>query len=245
MATVTLALPTYDGRVTLPTLYAVLQASATHDVDIAGNECSLLGHGFNQLWCHALHQKSDWFAMLHADVAPTDIGWLDAMIAAADLHEADILSAVVPIKAPPQSSQFGQTSTCWIPAGGEEPIHVLIQELPGLPTIFGSEELSQLHPGQTGMIGINTGCFIARLRDRTWPLHISFDVSTRIDWDSHPPTCRVLSEDWRFSQQAQRLSARVLAMQLPLLHRGTADWTYQLQSTRTHDNSRQTMESPT
>src|SRR4051812_1607979 len=102
MANVFLACPTYDG--TLSTLTARnIWGTATqqHRISPLSEGLSLLPWNCNRHWCAALnHRRSDqlqWFAMLHADVAP-EPWWLDKLIAEAEKQGADLLSAIVPIK---------------------------------------------------------------------------------------------------------------------------------------------------
>jgi hypothetical protein len=73
-------------------------------------ESSLLAHGFNMLWTHALARRRSHgithFLMLHADVLPADADWVSQLHGEMERVGATILSAVIPMK-----GRRGLTST--------------------------------------------------------------------------------------------------------------------------------------
>ena len=92
-----LALPNYDGRVAIGTLFGVLQASANYHVRPMAITSSLLPRCFNSLWAKGIQSKCRYFAMLHADIGP-EPGWLDVLINELTRLKAGVVSATVPIK---------------------------------------------------------------------------------------------------------------------------------------------------
>src|SRR5262245_44359667 len=181
MANIYLAVPTYDGTTTALSARNVwATASQNHVVLPATEDFSLIPLNCNRLWCRALNTRQanqlKWFAMLHADVGPEPY-WLDRLIAAAEKHGADLLSAVVPIK-----SQYGMTSTAIFKPGGlvgrfyrlstsqilhpafpeTFDIHAAVEALAHLP-----EELREVGLPREALL-VNTGCMVMRL-DRPLP----------------------------------------------------------------------------
>ena len=72
-------------------------------------QTSLLASACNNLWCDALNKRMQdnlkWFVLVHADVVPEPM-FADKLIAIAEKHDADLVSAVIPIK-----DENGLTST--------------------------------------------------------------------------------------------------------------------------------------
>jgi hypothetical protein len=174
-----------------------------------------------------------WFAMLHSDIGPEPY-WLDKLIAEAEKHGADMLSAVVPIK-----SQDGLTSTAILKPG--EPfgafmrltmsqvrhpafpdtfdIHMAVDALASLP-----EELRETDLPREALL-VNTGCMVLRL-DRPWAdERLWFDDLNgiiRVNGELHP-VCK--SEDWNFSHRVAQEGGKVMATRtIKLTHRGTTDY---------------------
>ncbi len=101
MAKVFIAVPTGNGQVDGGTTISLLGASRKHIYTPKPQGCGALCLNFNALWTEALNGRGDdgyaWFAMLHADVC-AEMHWLDTLIDLAEEHDADLMSAVVPIK---------------------------------------------------------------------------------------------------------------------------------------------------
>src|SRR5262245_66081079 len=96
-----LAVPLYGRDLDWGTSKAVWRcATQSHRVDICQMSSSLLTMNCNMLWCTALNMRGpknlQWFAMLHADIEPSD-WWLDTLITEAEKHGADMMSAIVPL----------------------------------------------------------------------------------------------------------------------------------------------------
>jgi hypothetical protein len=212
-----LAVPTYDGRVTIQTLTGVVYASR-RPAAVACHTSSLLAHGFNMLWCAALSSGANIWAMLHADIGP-DRYWVDTLLDEMDLHDADLISAVVPIKN--DDHQYS------VAIGRDQcaPTYRLTHEhLEQLPRTFGADDLSRVS-GQEGMLLANTGCWVCRL-DRPWVRQVHYEIISQIDWtDPEKPRPLVISEDWGFSMQVQRLGGRVLCTRaVGVQHIGERSW---------------------
>ena len=113
---VVIGVPTYDGKMCVGTTCRILTAFAhesqnDRQMELRVGYSSLLAQGFNTIWCHTLNMrrktgKPDWFIMLHADIVPGCDTWVSLLIAEATKYDADVMSAVVPIK-----NQQGLTST--------------------------------------------------------------------------------------------------------------------------------------
>lgn len=203
---VRLALPNY-GSLHPNTLPTVMNASRELRVSVRASSFSLLTMNFNSLYCGALNARADGvthFAMLHADVE-CEPGWLDVLFRELVRHDADLVSAVVPIK-----DARGLTSTALTRDAGD-PFRVdrriTLRELDALPETFDGPACGD--PGY--FLLANTGCWVCRL-DRPWCERVCFTVRDRIarndkgEWEPH-----VEPEDWGFSKQLHRLGGRVLA----------------------------------
>ena len=100
-----LALPSYGFQRynTNPILQALVGPKTFDEVIPEQCESSLLAHGFNTLWAHALAlrpQGLTHFLMLHADIVPVDVGWLNQLHQEMIRVGAQVLSVVVPYKGP-------------------------------------------------------------------------------------------------------------------------------------------------
>ncbi len=168
----------------------------------AFSSTSLLPFTFNNLWTGFLNRrKSDGithFAMLHDDVCPVS-GWLDTLLDVLEEHDADAVSAVVPIK-----DGRGLTSTAVEGVDEWNPRRLTLKEVYDLPETFAEQDVG-------GPLLLNTGCWVCRL-DRTWCEKVAFRQQDRIvklpDGTFAPQT---KSEDWDFSRQLRLLGCKLLA----------------------------------
>lgn len=150
---------------------------------------SLLPFTFNILWTGALNDSANdngptHFAMLHDDICP-DPGWLSVLLEELEHFDADIVSAVVPIK-----DGRGLTSTALDTTGDPfNPYRLTVREAFDRPATF-------THP----LILLNTGCWVCRL-DRPWARQVGFVQRDTIrqgpDGQLSPQTA---PEDWNFSR---------------------------------------------
>lgn len=229
MTPIFLALPSYDGNARNDPARAL---GTTRPFFYQPCASSLLAFGFNVLWAHALNRRAEhghrWFAMIHADIEPVP-GWIDTLIAEAEKHDADVMSAVVPIKGP-----SGSLSTAL--ADTDEPWELLCRlttrqaNHPEFPVTFDADTCADALrrlPGElqsdlspTRLL-VNTGCFVARL-DQSWSEGVRFTVRDEIvrcaDGAFRP---RFIPEDWDFSVQVARMGGKVMATKaVPITHHG-------------------------
>jgi hypothetical protein len=153
---------------------------------------SLLPLSFNLLWTQALAARqldgTTHFAMLHDDVLPA-AGWLDVLLHELEWLEADIVSAVVPIK-----DHQGLTSTALETGDVWNPRRLTMKE------IFDRQE-TFTHDG----ILLNTGCWVCDLR-KPWCDKVWFKQQDRVvKKDDGTYSAETISEDWDFSRQVRAL----------------------------------------
>lgn len=212
-----LAIPTYDGKLDMRTMSGVMAASETRQVKVQCGKSSLLASGFNRLWLAAVESGCDWWAMLHADIAPCP-NWVDILIEECEEADASLCAAVVRIKG---SDEWVSTALCH---DGQTAHYVLTMDnVRRLPETFDDADVRRV-TNQQGIMCLNTGMWVCRLTE-AWARHVSFDIRTWIDWNATPPVPRCIPEDWGFSQQLHRLGVRrVGTTACQLAHIGEADW---------------------
>lgn len=177
-----------------------LAPSRNADVQHADAQGSLLATVFNGLWAAAVMGGHGWFAMLHADVVPEPY-WLDKLLGIAEGTEADVVSAVVPIK-----DGRGLTSTAIDtdddPWGQRK--RLTLDEIHRLPETFSAASF----PGAGGLL-VNTGCLLVRLGP--WAKGVRFTIRDRILWTPDGPLVQTIPEDWDFSRQAKAAGKKIVA----------------------------------
>lgn len=181
---------------------------------------SLLARGMNMLYAQAQYQGYDYFAMLHTDIGP-EAGWVDKLWQVMEEHDADVVSAVSPIK-----SAEGLTSTAIDLSSGPEvrDWHVrrlTMQEVMKLPETFSQADTVEagMNPGDRLLL-VNTGCMLVNLR-KPWvrktndfgDLLCYFTIQDGIQITDGRYDVRVIPEDWGFSKMVQETdpAAKVLA----------------------------------
>jgi hypothetical protein len=232
-----LACPLYDGRLDYGTARSLWStASRLRMVNVMPSAASLLPTNCNALWCTALNHREGaqlkWFAMLHADVTP-EPWWLDKLIAEAEAHDADLLSAVVPLK-----SLDGATSTAIARPGTQFGTfcRLTTQQVnhPLFPATFGIAEAAAalaILPEPLGIrdapreaLLVNTGCMVCRL-DRPWCERVWFSIDDAIEKIDGLWKAVFQPEDWSFSRRVTAEGGKVLATKsLEVLHRGQMDF---------------------
>lgn len=233
MARVFLGMPTYDARAYVSTLLALyVTSSREHKTVACSHDASLLSFNMNSLYAMALNDRdkngAQWFAMLHSDIEP-DHWWIDTLIEEAEAHEADIMTAIVPIK-----DERGVTST-----GIAHPDHpwspycrltLAQRNHDDMPVTFDVnacvDALARLPEGlrleapRTQLL-VNTGACVVRL-DRPWADELIFTTGERILKIEGKWCTKVESEDWRFGKLAASLGAKVMATKaVNVKHHGT------------------------
>lgn len=220
-------LPTHSGTRTDGAALAIVNHGLQEGgMFIKPFACSLLAHGFNRLWCQALHEKYDYFFMLHADVEPCE-GWAAILLEELQANDADVVSAVVRIK-----DNHGIVSTgIGIPG---DPYRLLkrftLKELKQLPKTFTAEDAG--HPGYPLLV--NTGCWVAdlskpwcRATDASNRLKTFFTINDEIVYDSEQDIYKILvePEDWHFSRRLYEAGAKVMATKaVSCEHTGPKQW---------------------
>jgi len=169
-------------------------------------DSSLLTHGFNKAWsgCLTLRKKFGLthFAMIHSDIAAKP-GWADVLVQEMEANDADLISAVVPIK-----DDRGLTSTALDTGDEYSPTRLTMKEIFDRPETFTEPNLL-----------VNTGLWVIRL-DRPWAEHLLFRQQDQI---LKLPDGRFLArtnpEDWDFSRQVRRFGGKIFATRkTPLYH---------------------------
>jgi hypothetical protein len=242
MSKVYLVTPLYDGRAHFKAANAMfLSASRRHSVQAFYVEGSLLPYQCTLAWANALNARDgdpqfEWMAMLHDDIAPSDL-WVDTLIGEAEKHGADFVSAVVPVK-----NELGHTSTAlWCPGSPVECLNLTTGQVnhPDFPDTFGASEAAEALaclpepfriegvPG--GILLANTGCMVCRL-DRPWCDSVWFDNRTRMTKTDGKRTVQRISEDWFFSKGIAEQGGKVMATRkVAVIHYGQVGY----DSTRT------------
>lgn len=202
---VLLAMPSYDGKCSVGAASGFYQTPTRGlcDVERAEGQSSFLTKTFNDLWCAALNRRAlgfTHFAMIHADIIPQP-GWLDVLLAELIRLDADVVSAVSPLKTP-----HGWTSTA-IAIDDDDPWlrrRLAMKEVYDLPETFCAADVG-------GPLLLNTALWVCRL-DRPWCEQVCFDVFNRIVRDKDGLWhAEAISEDWLFSAALNRLGAKLYA----------------------------------
>lgn len=156
---------------------------------------TLLNHGFDRMWSEALNARDErgvtHFAMLHDDVCPEGV-WVEDLVDELERLDADIVSAVVPIK-----DKRGLTSTAVSYGDIWHRRRITMHEAMRLPETFGSEDVG-------GQILLNTGCWVCDLR-KPWCDEINFGSLERIVKKDGRRVAEVVPEDWLFSHRLHEM----------------------------------------
>lgn len=196
------------------------RASDKHNVIRIVEQNSLLAHACNKMYVQALNlrekHKLKWFAMLHADVVPEPF-WLDKMVQIAEEADADMLSAIVPIK-----DGRGLTSTAIAQQGTKWGAfaRLTMAQVHALPKTFDKHLLRtglkalpddlRIELGEHHELLLNTGCMISRL-DQPWSGEVFFNITDRINLKFGQYYAEVEPEDWCFSRMIAEAGGRVMA----------------------------------
>lgn len=215
---VMLAMPSY-GMVSPAAARGFFRATdgTKNQAHLLNFESSLLAQSFNVLWAGAMNavkqgKRIDYFAMLHADVEPSDY-WLDTLIAELEAKDLDILSAVVPIKSPKGLTSAGYEAVPfdeWRIGG-----RLTMTETYRLPETFTEADVGR-------PLVMNTGCWVCKF-DPTWAKDVCFTIRDRIVSDAEGfYRAEVMPEDWGVSRQFRDLGKKIgLTRKVKLGHRGT------------------------
>lgn len=212
------------------TSIALHHASRHHQGFLMGADGSW--GNFNQILCVALNAAAEGrithLAFLHSDIAPQE-WWVDVLMAELDRLDADMISAVVPIKDPRgvTSCGIGDPDNPWHPLK-----RFTMQEVwETLPETFDAGDAGY-DPAQFPLLH-NDGCFVADLRKPFWrtvnadgELLAAFNFPRRIilgDDGNFRPEGE--SEDWYWSRRLFELGAKTYITRLVrLVHTGPFDF---------------------
>jgi hypothetical protein len=182
---------------------------------------SLLARVFNELWAMMLGNRKNLgvthFAMLHSDIVPAGMDWIDALLGELVRTRADVVSAVVPIK-----TTEGLTSTAIDSVNDPWNVQkrLTMSEVMTLPETFSAADAG--FPDRNLLV--NTGCWICDV-SKPWVDKVHFQIHDRIINGPGGWSCESMSEDWDFSRQVQRLGGKVLATRaVKLAHIGIANY---------------------
>lgn len=245
MAKVLIGSINHDGRMDAQgaaTLYC-LPSNAKHECTAMPKTSSLLTLNCNVVWAHALNERKtpenpggfDWFAMLHSDIRPEKY-WVDTLIEEAEKHDADLMSAAVPIKDYRGLSSIGvfDFRDPWR-ARYRLTFHQIINQL---PETFGLRECSRVLGADDerfradvhlDTMDVNTGCCVVRL-DRDWAGigGVWFENHDRLVRDHKKDgkwAAETQSEDWVFSRKVSNAGGKVMATRrVMIVHEGMSGW---------------------
>ena len=216
-ALVFLAMPTYLNRIEdAGVVIAILRAAHNNKVGHSFVSSSANCFGFNKLWCDALNARPKFthFLMLHSDIVPLTDHFVDKMIEIMERENADVVSAVSPIK-----DHHGFTSTALDEKVGDMDQRWRVRRLT-LKEIF-KRPPTWTEPN----LLLNTGLMLVDIR-KPWVDKMHFHFEDEIIIDSKGQRRPVMfPEDWNFSRDAARLGAKLVATrEVKLRHVGPASY---------------------
>jgi hypothetical protein len=208
MASLLVALPSYDGRRQNARAMSEILSIANLDIVCRERMSSLLAHGFNQTWAEALNAQPDFFMMLHDDIIPLDGDWVQVLFEEFTRTNASILSVVSPIK-----SDEGTTSTAVETTDPWNPRRYTMTEIMEKPETW----------SEPGLL-VNTGLMLVRFSE-PWVNQIRFHIDERIIEKDGRYVAQCAPEDWNFSREAAALGARIFATRkIAIQHVGRAGY---------------------
>lgn len=218
-----LALP-QGGSVHPGSVRGAMRATRKHKVYANDLQCSILTFGFNLLFCGALNARRSHnlthFAMLHADIEPEDF-WLDTLLEELHKHDADVVSAAVPLK-----EQTGICST-----GIADPdndftaaMRLTLKQIHQLPETFSAADCG--YPERALLV--NSGCWVMRFTE-PWVEEMCFSMTDRIRrHEDGLFRAEVEPEDWKMSRWWHARGLKALTTRRVSLahhgHAGYANW---------------------
>ena len=222
-----IAAPCYNGM-SVHTSKALLQCGRSkYDVVIQEQDYSILCYNFNVMWCDMLNRRRRgedvrYFCMIHSDVNIVDDliegNWLDVFVDLLEEREVDVLSVVSPLK-----DNRGVTSTGLYDVEKEVIVKRLtMTEVKKLPQTFNLDDIllndeTSFHlfnPTDYRLV-VNTGLMLVKVDD--WCEKVFFHdkhyVLKVTDTETGVVTfiAQVVSEDWMFSVDVQKLGMKVEA----------------------------------
>ncbi len=187
-------------------IYAWPMRDKSVEISVTELDTSVLPWTFDNLWCMAVngYEKGQYthFAMHHDDIGTTKEGnWLGILLAEMEEYDADIMSAVVPLK-----GEEGLTSTGIDDTGDPwNPRRLTLAEIYELSETF-------THP----QILLNTGLWVCDLskpwvhKERNGVMTCSFHQRNQVVRTPNGWEPRMRSEDWELSRDVRDAGGKKL-----------------------------------
>ena len=218
-----LGMPTRNGMISSGSAQsAMTQVTKYRSVLFRASAHTNLELNYNMLLCDALNLRDrdgvKWFAMLHDDVCPEPY-WLDILIDEAEKHNADLMSAHVPLKDMRQVSSTAMSfpGEEWFPYVRLTLKQIYHENFPNTIDTYNAVNALRNLPGSlmvncplNSRLLTNTGCMVMRL-DRPWMDQVCFhkkDTIYKINDVWNPMTW---TEDWMLAEDLHDVGARVMA----------------------------------
>ena len=195
-----------SGDVAVDTLGSIVGAvqSSSHKIGVATACGSLLTTNFNRLYCWFLNGTADYFVMLHADIAPQGVLWLDRFVEIAQENKAAILSGVVALGDHSRLTSTAEDIHRWAPR------KLSIDEVLAMPLTWPASSEGKRYVFNTGFL----------LIDRTvGPMGFTMRDALCQD-QSGQWQALVQPEDWHFSRRVIDAGHRCfITREIVTLHR--------------------------
>lgn len=207
-------MPRYNDYVFFGAARALFRCTNNPEVStlITSDKNSLVTFNFNIAWANALNYyvngQLDGFAIIHSDVAAQDF-WLDVLIEEMKRTNADVVSAVIPIKDDRGLVSVAvETSDQWAP-------RVLsVSDVSFLPSTFDKFDGKPLL--------VNTGLCLYKFGE--WSKTAHFNIADNIRLENGKYCAKVFSEDWSFSKMCHKLNLKVVATKKVSLWHDEYEW---------------------
>lgn len=186
-------LPTYDGKRDNSIALLKLLRHAPCKISFLEVQSPLLAWTFNQLWMSALNTRPmatdhplTHFLLMHADIIPAGDDWLLTMMTHMMRYQADVLSAVVPLK-----NEKGLTSTAF-DTDLWRPERLTMTQLQHKPETFTAPDIL-----------LNTGLMLVDFT-KPWIEEVCFTIND-CTFQDDDGTFQTMTEpeDWNFSRWAR------------------------------------------
>lgn len=166
---------------------------------------SLLCYGFNQGVAKARQRGSDFYALLHADVAPSS-NWLATMLEDLLANDLDVIHAPCAIK-----DYRGLTSTAVVrePDLNEVRRRLSIAEIQQLPEVFTAEDVQATIDSEAEILLPNTGCLLVKCGEwfKDWNGFTVMDAIQQTPEGGYNARC--VPEDWLFGFDCYEIGLKV------------------------------------
>lgn len=181
---------------------------------------SMTSKNHNDHLCYCLNAGIyDYFAMLHADVAP-EPGWGDVLVSELEKHELDVIHAPARFKNGTgiTSTAIGYSDNVWMPVR-----RITTTELRDLPQTFDVNTLREVYDSEAERLLFNTGCMVAKVGD--WLRDFTgFTMWDRIVEYQGKRCAVTVSEDYVFAHWCARNGIKAGATKVTTHHWGRCDF---------------------